>query len=108
MDNLGKENFWNAMHDRFPLAVDLFCKWIDEYKNEVNWNYLFGNYVIGEHNHIKFHDLPYEMQMGIMNRFFIESFASKEEYDLVGRSGEYRNEMEYTIEELNNRLADKN
>lgn len=97
MNNLGKENFWNKMSENLPAAVDLFCKWIDEYKKEVGWSALFATGV-------KFHDIPYELQMGIMNRFFIEAFAGKEEYALPERAIEYRNEMEYALVRLNKKL----
>ena len=97
MENLGIENFWNDMSKEYPLAVVRFKTWIDAYKKIVKWEELFGN-------KIKFHDLPYEMQMGIMNRFFIESFAGQEEYNLVERSGAYRGEMEYALSQLNKKL----
>lgn len=97
MDNLGKENFWNEIHERFPNVVDLFCRWIDDYKKEVEWTRLFAT-------GIKFHDIPYELQMGIMNRFFIESFAGKEEFNLPSKAEAYRNEMIQTLELLNRRL----
>jgi hypothetical protein len=97
-NNLGKENFWNPMREKFPLAVEAFCKWIDEYKKIVDWENVIGAKV-------KFHDLPYEMQMGIMNRYFIEMFASKEEYDLGGeRIKAYHAEMEEAICELEHRM----
>lgn len=103
MDNLGKENFWNDMHLRFSEAVNLFCTWIDEYKKEVGWNAMFGN-IFPTEKKIKFHDIPYEMQMGIMNRFFIEAFASKEEFAVPERAEEYRAEMENALHNLNNKL----
>jgi hypothetical protein len=58
IQNLTKENFWNRMMEQYPNATKKFCDWIDEYKVSVNWAILFGA-------KIKFHDLPYEMQVGI-------------------------------------------
>lgn len=99
MSNLNKENFWNAMHDECPEAVEKFCVWIDDYKLLVGWRGLFGDKV-------KFHDLPYEMQMGIMNRFFIEVFASREEYILDGQRGDtYHGEMKDALQELQRRIT---
>lgn len=42
MENLNKENFWNAMHEKYPNAMGEFCKWIDEYKETVGWHQLFS------------------------------------------------------------------
>lgn len=96
MENLGKENFWNEMMERCPKAVDVFCKWIDGYKKKVGWTKLFGASV-------KFHDVPYEMQMGIMNRFFIETYAGEHEY-IKNCQSRYKEEMVKSIEHLNSRL----
>ncbi len=86
MESLTKENFWNDLHAKYPLAVDQFCKWIDEYKKRIGWNKLFNDCYIesnvrraanGEICHIdysapKFHDIPFDMQRGIITRFFEE------------------------------------
>lgn len=80
IQNLSKENFWDELHAKYPDGVDLFCKWIDEYKKEVNWNLLFNS--DSEYQNTKgknalapkFHDLPYEMQIGIIDRFQTEIF----------------------------------
>lgn len=65
MKNLNKEEFWNPLYEKYPEAVQLFCDWIDEYKKAVNWNEIIGEKV-------KFHDLPYEMQFGLMGLFGVE------------------------------------
>lgn len=80
MENLNKANFWNDLHAKYPEAVDLFCKWIDKYKAEIGWDRLFANgqYFFepddsGDHRiDTKFHDIPFEMQNGILARFDIE------------------------------------
>lgn len=100
MDNLGKENFWNEMREIYPYSVDVFCKWIDGYKEKVGWKMLFGP-------DVKFHDLPYEMQMGIMNRFFIETYAGEKEYARLGKAAFYRQEMVDALRRLNIRLNPK-
>lgn len=81
MNNLTKENFFNDLRKQYPAAVDYFSQWIDKYKQEVNWNELFGEKV-------KFHDIPFEMQNGILARFELELFNNragrgKEEYSKV-------------------------
>lgn len=75
MENLNKENFWNVLHKECPEAVDLFCKWIDKYKAEVGWDELFNQCGLpDEDKPVKFHDIPFEMQNGILARFDIECF----------------------------------
>jgi hypothetical protein len=82
MENLSKENFWDDITKRFPEAMELFGKWIDKYKEEVGWDRLFANgqYFIepngkgGHRSETKFHDIPFEMQNGILARFDIECF----------------------------------
>lgn len=98
MQNLGKDNFWEPIKEKYPLAVERFCEWIDEYKEIVGWNKMFGS-------NVKFHDIPYEMQMGIMNRFFIENFASKEEFAKNEKEEFYHGEMARALKQLNKRLV---
>ncbi len=68
--NINKENFFNVMMKEYPDATQRFCDWIDNYKSEVGWINLF--YDNGEEG-IKFHDIPYEMQKGIIERFVKET-----------------------------------
>lgn len=83
MQNLNKENFWNELHAKYPTAVNHFCKWIDEYKKEVGWNKLFNSdseYQNADGKNApapKFHDLPFDMQNGILARFELELFNNK-------------------------------
>lgn len=74
VDNLTKENFWNDMHSECPEAVEHFRNWIDNYKKEVNWETLFGGEIVRA---AKFHDLPFEMQNGIIARYELELFNNK-------------------------------
>lgn len=67
---LTKENFWDEMRAECPEAVEHFCNWIDAYKNEVSWDQLF---LPG----IKFHDLPIDVQNGIIARFDLEKFSGE-------------------------------
>jgi hypothetical protein len=96
MENLGTESFWKEMEERFPMAVDVFKNWISKYSNTKLWRTLFKD-------DVSFYDLPYDMQMGMMNRFFIETYAGKEEY-LNNVETRYREEMVRSIEQLNGRL----
>lgn len=67
MQNLNKENFWNNTEKAFPDAFKMFSEWIDKYKEEVGG---FG--FDSNEEPIKFHDLPFEFQNGILARFDIE------------------------------------
>jgi hypothetical protein len=62
-DNLNKENFFNPIKEKCPLAMEVFCSWIDEYKKQIKWHQYFYTF-------LKFHSLPFEMQMGIMFEYF--------------------------------------
>lgn len=75
MQNLNKENFWNALLEKYPEAVELFCKWIDKYKAEVGWDELFNQAGLpNEDKPVRFHNIPFEMQNGILARFDIECY----------------------------------
>lgn len=86
MDNLNKENYWNEMQAKYPEAMQIFLDWIDKYKVKVGWANLF-------HHGIKFHDLPFEFQNGVLARFDIESMYGVR----TGRGAEFyeRNRVEY-------------
>lgn len=67
MENLNKENFWNELHKQCPEAVDHFCNWIDDFKKANDWDSLFDP-------ELKFHDLPFDMQNGIIARYELELY----------------------------------
>lgn len=104
MKNLGKESFWEPMLELYPAAVHRFHQWIQEYKILVDWKYLFHSNPIDGECTTEFHDPPYEMQMGIMNRFFIEQFASPEEFADPNRVKAYHGEMAYALKRLNEEI----
>lgn len=82
--SLTKENFWNELKEVCPEAVEHFCNWIDEYKKEIGWDKLFAP-------GIKFHDLPFEFQNGILARFDIEKYTGKESYTVPKYADKFRN-----------------
>ena len=63
--NLNKQNFWKEIEKTYPKAFKSFGLFIDAYKKEICWHQLFNQCEWG----IKFHDVPVEMQLGIMLRF---------------------------------------
>lgn len=73
MDSLTKENFWNELMEHYPSEMELFCKWIDEYKKRVDWNKLFNPSILIFRGPPKFHDLPIAMQAGIFMQFACEN-----------------------------------
>ncbi|MCW3111348.1 MAG: hypothetical protein JWQ09_5854 [Segetibacter sp.] len=74
-DTLTKENFWDEMEQKYPKAMKHFKKWIDQYKTEHDWDYLFngnithgvGFFTVKEQTteSPKYHELPIAMQFGI-------------------------------------------
>lgn len=78
---LTKENFWNGMNEKYPLAMRVFCDWIDKYKKAVEWDNLFNDslficYLAWEpfpqvklSKSPKFHEIPGAMQLGIWIEF---------------------------------------
>ena len=60
-----EENFWVDMHREYPKAMTLFGSWIDCYKETHRWNRMVNN-------DYKYHDLPFEMQIGIFIGFVRE------------------------------------
>lgn len=82
INNLNKANFWDALMIKYPTAVKNFCDWIDQYKKDVNWDEVFNaNRPIakwdGKEGYMsdkstvapKFHDIPLEMQYGILLKY---------------------------------------
>jgi hypothetical protein len=79
MKNLNKENFWDEMELKYPVAMHVFKGWIDQYKKEVNWDRLFRERYLDEMCGIdapapEFHNIPFDMQIGILMRFSSEIF----------------------------------
>lgn len=74
-ENLNKENFWNSLQEQFPKSMKEFCDYIDLYKKENDWNQMFsGNCRCYSHNEMpipKFHEIPIEMQLGIVISFLM-------------------------------------
>lgn len=81
---LTKESFFNEMMKLYPLAMKMFCYWIDEYKQEVQWDVLFNNDRRPPGGDpVKFHHLPYAMQYGIWIEFCrqkLDSFFEQPEH----------------------------
>lgn len=82
--SLTKENFWDDLKEKYPEAVEHFLNWIDAYKREIGWRDLFAD-------GIKFHDLPFEMQNGIIARFDIEKYSGKQTYDIPYYADQFKN-----------------
>lgn len=60
------KTMWAELEAEFPEIVEHFRTWIDEYKKEIDWSSLFQPA-------IKFHDLPAELQQGVLIRYTNES-----------------------------------
>jgi hypothetical protein len=97
MERLDKA-FFEDMEDKCPFAIDVFKKWIIGYRKKECWRNLFRDGV-------QFEDIPIEMQQGVMNRFFIETYAGEQEYLNLGPK--YKKDMAESIEQLQSRLRPK-
>lgn len=64
MKGLTKENFFNRMMEQYPITMNRFCGWIDEEKKSIDWANIFKE-------DLKFHDLPLQLQIGILSKFFV-------------------------------------
>ncbi len=111
MENLTKENFFNELMEKYPAAMANFCKWIDEYKKRVDWHGLFNwNYHAGEkepdgkdkYRYPKFHEIPYEMQIGIILKWMQE--ATEQDESML----DVRNDFIEMMELYNSHLNEKN
>ena len=67
-ENLNKKNFWGFASNHCTKTMNKFTRFIDVYKMSIGWDDMFN-----EHLNIKFHDIPYEMQLGIILKFFNEA-----------------------------------
>lgn len=98
MENLNSD-FLDEMEYKFPYAIDVFKRWIIEYRKSKIWGGIFQDCV-------EFEDLPIEIQQGIMNRFFIETYAGQKEY-VENCEPIYKKDMAESIEQLQSRLRPK-
>lgn len=106
------ENFFNKLQKKYPKAMKVFCEWIDEYKKNIDWKFLFNE---GAIFHVpmsppdgdftadapKFHNLPYAMQLGIMLQFMQEQSGNKEE------TIDMRDDISGFFENLHGELVEK-
>jgi len=96
VDNLNKDNFWDYAEQICPLTTKKFREWIDCYKRESfvtpgivglpeKWDVIRLGVECRDNNSItvttvpsslKFHDLPIEMQIGILYRFFYDTLTN--------------------------------
>lgn len=74
MQNLSKDNYFDRLMQKYPKAMELFRMWVDRYKTTVDWKTLFcdDKIIPLSRENVKFHDLPYELQYGVILRFFAE------------------------------------
>jgi len=75
MENLSKENTWNDIKQNYRVAFDNFQEWLNNYKEENDWDELFKNqfFRASKENQVSFYDIPLDMQIGILMRFFNEN-----------------------------------
>lgn len=99
-DNIHKKNvFTDELEQQAPLAFAAFCKWIDDYKKAHDWAKLVAP-------GIKFHDLPYEMQGGIFQRFLVEMSEGADTFREKYAIGAMQKQMKDALCFLNDKLAE--
>lgn len=104
--NLSLDNFFNRLKNIYPLSMEYFCNWIDEYKKSNDWNTLFNEVTleqgIGQNSFKlkapKFHDLPFAMQYGILVEF--SSHLMNKDFN----DSELRVEFTLLMETLNKKI----
>lgn len=84
IEPMTKENLWNELQEKYPIMMKKFCDFIDEYKRKVRWDEMFGATVRPDWTHFppKFHDLPFEMQVGIYMSFVFNTENVYQEDDI--------------------------
>lgn len=80
---LTKENFLDEIAIKYPVAFKKFSEWIDEYKIEVEWDDLFNRPNGVPHLGVKYHDLPYGLQLGIWIEFASDFSVCGYEVDFI-------------------------
>lgn len=74
--DLTQENWLIEAEKNSPEGLKIFNTWLEEYKKTVGWDNLFGGGVVKSPS---FKDLPFEIQNGIIGRFYYDTF-NKESY----------------------------
>lgn len=73
MENINDVNFFNELRRDNPLAYKDFIMWLETYKEDNNFDFLFSNHLLDSEDTVTFSDLFLDMQVGIMMRYFNES-----------------------------------
>lgn len=73
MEGITKKLFFDEMATLYPEAMKIFNYWIDNYKKSVHWDHIFNAGAYDNWSALttapKFHDLPFELQFGIIAAF---------------------------------------
>ena len=102
------------MMEKYPKATKKFCDWIDEYKKAVNWNKLFndsysqsnikrapnGEICSIDFSAPKFHEIPYEMQVGIWITFAEDTLDHLFEQPEYSYCGDLEEDIKTVFKEL--------
>ncbi len=107
-ENLNKENFWNKIEQEYPDALAHFNQWFKQYQAEINWNNLFRTYRDPRILGIQFHDLPFEMQNGILARYELEMYnepGGKEKYPEIAKT--YHGQVHKIFYDLQRRITQR-
>lgn len=94
-----EKGFFDEIKEIYPEEVEHFLKWIDQYKADHNWNKLFN--ITGFMAGVKYHELPFAMQLGIIAQYLIEQEDSegKTTQEVFAR---LKNQIKTSFKELHN------
>ncbi len=77
---MSKNDFFNVMEKDYPQAMVMFGKWIDDFKEKIDWKNIFpmetsinAEGILEGKSTKKFHDLNFYLQDGIMRLFFMQN-----------------------------------
>lgn len=90
MESLSKNYFWNAIQKEYPDAFTHFNKWLYSYYKKINWQKYMPN--------AKFYDLPIELQVGILFKYF----------DMLDYADFNTDELKESFRDKQNELNEKN
>jgi hypothetical protein len=93
LPSVTKESLFNDLSDRFPKAMPIFQKFIDEWKS-VNDTKFWTSGELGETGCLKYHDYPRAMQIGIWFEFVQTYFCGRKCFTHVGYLTDYEFEQD--------------
>jgi hypothetical protein len=74
--NFSQQDLWKDIEKKYPEVLEKFRTWIDQYKVEIGWDLIFKNNS-GTGQSVKFHEIPLDLAVGVIERFLKETQVGK-------------------------------